>query len=136
MVNDADEIKAELQSDSDGVLFKMKNDPRVTKVGAVLRRYSIDELPQLLNVLRGDMSVVGPRPPLRSEVELYDEGVGRRLLVKQGITGLWQVSGRSDLTWDDTVRLDLDYVENWSLLRDAQIIWRTVSAVVRSDGAY
>ncbi len=136
MVDGADTVKADLQSDSEGVLFKMKDDPRVTKVGALLRRYSIDELPQLINVLRGDMSIVGPRPPLRSEVELYDEGVGRRLLVKQGITGLWQVSGRSDLTWDDTVRLDLDYVENWSLLRDAQIIWRTVSAVVRSDGAY
>jgi lipopolysaccharide/colanic/teichoic acid biosynthesis glycosyltransferase len=90
----------------------------------------------LLNVLRGDMSIVGPRPPLRSEVEAYDEGVGRRLLVKQGITGLWQVSGRSDLSWDDTVRLDLDYVENWSLMRDVQIIWRTLRAVVRSDGAY
>lgn len=136
MVQDADRIKNELESDSGGVLFKMKDDPRVTRVGAFLRRYSIDELPQLLNVLRGDMSIVGPRPPLRSEVEQYDEGVGRRLLVKQGITGLWQVSGRSDLSWDDTVRLDLDYVENWSLVRDAQIIWRTVRAVVRSQGAY
>jgi exopolysaccharide biosynthesis polyprenyl glycosylphosphotransferase len=136
MVNDADEVKAQLESDSDGVLFKMKNDPRVTKVGALLRRYSIDELPQLLNVLRGDMSIVGPRPPLRSEVEQYGEGVHRRLLVKQGITGLWQVSGRSDLSWEDAVRLDLDYVENWSLVRDIQIIWRTVKAVLLSDGAY
>lgn len=136
MVLDADRIKASLKPDHNGVLFKMKDDPRVTKVGAVLRRYSIDELPQLFNVLRGDMSIVGPRPPLRSEVEQYDEGVGRRLLVKQGITGLWQVSGRSDLSWVDTVRLDLDYVENWSLVRDMQIIWRTVRAVTGSRGAY
>lgn len=136
MVQDADRVKGELQSDNDGVLFKVRDDPRVTKVGAFLRRYSIDELPQLINVLRGEMSVVGPRPPLRSEVERYDEGVGRRLLVKQGITGLWQVSGRSDLSWEDTVRLDLDYVENWSLVRDVQIIWRTVRAVATSRGAY
>ena len=136
MVVDADRIKAELRSDTNGVLFKIRDDPRVTRVGRVMRRYSIDELPQLLNVLRGDMSIVGPRPPLRSEVEQYDAGVVRRLLVKQGITGLWQVSGRSDLSWEDTVRLDLDYVENWSLVRDMQIIWRTVRAVTRSHGAY
>lgn len=136
MVVDAESLKDTLDSDTNGVLFKMKEDPRVTRVGRVLRRYSIDELPQLLNVLRGDMSIVGPRPPLRSEVEQYDESVGRRLLVKQGITGLWQVSGRSDLSWDDTVRLDLDYVENWSLSRDMGIIWRTVQAVTRSSGAY
>lgn len=136
MVTDADLIKTKLQSDDSSVLFKIRDDPRVTQVGRVLRRYSIDELPQLLNVLRGEMSIVGPRPPLRSEVEQYDEGVGRRLLVKQGITGLWQVSGRSDLTWDDTVRLDLDYVENWSLLRDMRIIWMTVRAVLGSKGAY
>ncbi len=136
MVADADATKSRLASDHDGVLFKMKNDPRVTRVGRLLRRFSIDELPQLINVLRGDMSIVGPRPPLRAEVEAYDEGVGRRLLVKQGITGLWQVSGRSDLSWEDTVRLDLDYVENWSLVRDVQIIWRTVRAVATSRGAY
>lgn len=136
MVIDADQLKHQLTSDDDGLLFKMRDDPRVTRVGAFLRRYSIDELPQLINVLLGDMSIVGPRPPLRSEVEQYEEGVGRRLLVKQGITGLWQVSGRSDLSWEDTVRLDLDYVENWSLMRDVQIIWRTVRAVARSNGAY
>lgn len=136
MVADADALKETLVPDSAGVLFKQKNDPRVTRAGRVLRRYSIDELPQLLNVLRGDMSIVGPRPPLRSEVEQYDESVGRRLLVKQGITGLWQISGRSDLSWDDTVRLDLDYVENWSLVRDMQIIWRTVRTVVSGRGAY
>ena len=136
MVVNADSLRESLDSDRDGVLFKKKDDPRVTKVGRVLRRYSIDELPQLLNVIRGDMSIVGPRPPLRTEVEQYDESVGRRLLVKQGITGLWQVSGRSDLSWDDTVRLDLDYVENWSLVRDMQIIWRTVRTVVSARGAY
>jgi lipopolysaccharide/colanic/teichoic acid biosynthesis glycosyltransferase len=102
----------------------------------VLRRYSLDELPQLLNVVRGEMSIVGPRPPLREEVEQYAEGVDRRLLVKQGITGLWQVSGRSDLPWDEAVRLDLDYVENWSLVRDVQIIWHTVRAVAAKNGAY
>lgn len=136
MVENAEEIKGQLDADQDGVLFKMKNDPRVTRVGAVLRRYSLDELPQLLNVVRGEMSIVGPRPPLREEVEQYAEGVDRRLLVKQGITGLWQVSGRSDLPWDEAVRLDLDYVENWSLVRDVQIIWHTVRAVAAKNGAY
>lgn len=136
MVQGADQMRNELDSDTDGVLFKKKDDPRVTRVGAFMRRYSIDELPQFFNVLRGDMSVVGPRPPLRSEVEEYDEGVGRRLLVKQGLTGLWQVSGRSDLSWEATVRLDLDYVENWSLARDLHIIWKTARAVASRDGAY
>ena len=109
---------------------------RLTSLGRFLRASSLDELPELWNVLKGDMSIVGPRPPLRSEVEQYDESVGRRLLVKQGITGLWQVSGRSDLSWEDTVKLDLDYVENWSLVRDVQIIWRTLRAVLKSEGAY
>ncbi len=119
-----------------GVLFKMKNDPRVTRVGKVLRRYSLDELPQLLNVLGGSMSLVGPRPPLAREVSLYDQHVHRRFLVTPGITGLWQVSGRSDLSWEDSVRLDLFYVENWSLTGDLVILWRTVRAVLRPDGAY
>ena len=123
-------------NDGAGPLFKMKADPRVTRVGRFLRRYSLDEFPQFINVLRGDMSVVGPRPPLRREVEQYTRPAQRRLLVKQGITGLWQVSGRSDLTWEETVRLDLDYVENWSMLRDLQIVWRTVKAVTKSEGAY
>jgi lipopolysaccharide/colanic/teichoic acid biosynthesis glycosyltransferase len=101
-----------------------------------LRRFSIDEIPQFYNVLRGDMSVVGPRPPLRCEVDTYDETVMRRLLIKQGITGLWQVSGRSDLSWEDSVRLDIDYVENWSMMRDLQIILRTARAVLARDGAY
>jgi exopolysaccharide biosynthesis polyprenyl glycosylphosphotransferase len=124
------------QSDGNGVLFKLKQDPRVTKVGAVLRRYSLDELPQLIDVFRGDMSLVGPRPPLAHEVEQYDDWSHRRLLVKPGITGLWQVSGRSELSWEDSVRLDLYYVENWSLTGDIIILWRTLKAVIRPVGAY
>ena len=120
------------QSEGNGVLFKLKADPRVTKVGAVLRKYSLDELPQLVNVLRGDMSLVGPRPPLASEVERYDESAQRRLLVKPGVTGLWQTEGRSDLSWDDSVRLDLYYVENWSLTGDVILLYRTVRAVARA----
>ena len=127
---------AHLNVNSDGLLFKMRQDPRVTKVGAVLRRYSLDELPQLLNVVRGDMALVGPRPPLPEEAAKYSEEVRRRLLVKPGLTGLWQVSGRSDLAWADAVRLDLGYVENWSLGLDAEILLRTGSAVVKGKGAY
>jgi exopolysaccharide biosynthesis polyprenyl glycosylphosphotransferase len=123
-------------SEGAGPMFKMRNDPRVTPVGKVLRRYSIDELPQLFNVVRGDMSLVGPRPPLPIEVSTYEGYAAKRLLVRQGITGLWQVSGRSNLSWEETVRLDLDYVENWSMVRDLQIIWRTIRAVLAKDGAY
>jgi exopolysaccharide biosynthesis polyprenyl glycosylphosphotransferase len=119
-----------------GPLFKVHNDPRVTRVGRWMRRMSIDELPQLFNVLRGQMSIVGPRPPLRHEVMAYTGDVRRRLLVKPGITGLWQVSGRSNLSWDESVRLDLYYVENWSLTQDLIIVWRTFGAVLRSTGAY
>ncbi|HWG94749.1 MAG TPA: sugar transferase, partial [Mycobacteriales bacterium] len=135
---DAEARLAELRSlnEHDGVLFKVREDPRITRAGRVLRKYSLDELPQLLNVLRTDMSLVGPRPPLRSEVERYEGHAHRRLLVRPGITGLWQVSGRSDLSWDDTVRLDLQYVENWSLALDISILVRTVSAVLASRGAY
>ena len=122
--------------DGNETLFKMKADPRVTKVGAVLRRYSLDELPQLLNVLRGEMSLVGPRPPLTSEVDTYANDAVRRLRLRPGMTGLWQVSGRSDLSWGDSVRLDLWYVDNWSLAMDAQILWRTAAAVARGRGAY
>jgi lipopolysaccharide/colanic/teichoic acid biosynthesis glycosyltransferase len=96
----------------------------------------VDELPQLINVLRGEMSLVGPRPPLRREVERYEEDVFRRLVVKPGLTGLWQVSGRSDLSWEESVRLDLHYAENWSLVLDMQILWKTVAAVIRGSGAY
>ena len=108
----------------------------VATVGKVLRRYSIDELPQLINVIKGDMSLVGPRPPLRREVEKYGYDMHRRFLVKPGLTGLWQVSGRSDLSWDDSVRIDVRYVENWSLAFDFMILWKTVGAVVRGRGAY
>lgn len=119
-----------------GMLFKMRQDPRVTPVGKILRRYSIDELPQFINVLKGDMSVVGPRPPLRREVDNYDGEVKRRLLVKPGVSGLWQVSGRSDLSWDESVRLDLSYVDNWSMSGDLMIVAKTVKAVLTSHGAY
>jgi exopolysaccharide biosynthesis polyprenyl glycosylphosphotransferase len=138
MVVDADRqvdaLKA--QNISDGLLFKMRVDPRVTPVGRVLRRLSLDELPQLFNVLGGSMSLVGPRPPLPGEVARYDTSVSRRLLVKPGLTGLWQISGRSDLPWEEAVRLDLRYVENWSLAMDLLILVKTVRAVVSSSGAY
>lgn len=138
MAADAESRLDELQgsSDGNGVLFKMKNDPRVTRFGRFIRRYSIDELPQLLNVLKGDMSLVGPRPPLPGEVAGYDDFAHRRLLVKPGITGLWQVSGRSDLSWEDSMRLDLYYVENWSMIQDLMILIKTIRAVVVSSGAY
>jgi lipopolysaccharide/colanic/teichoic acid biosynthesis glycosyltransferase len=119
-----------------GVLFKMRNDPRVTRVGRVLREHSLDELPQFWNVLVGNMSVVGPRPPLVCEVEEYDGKARRRLMIKPGLTGLWQISGRSDLSWEESVRLDLYYVENWSLTGDLMIIWRTVKTVITANGAY
>ena len=138
MVVDADRHLDELRAEniSDGVLFKMRIDPRVTPIGRVLRRLSLDELPQLLNVLGGSMSLVGPRPPLPGEVARYDAPVHRRLLVKPGLTGLWQVSGRSDLPWEEAVRLDLRYVENWSLAMDLLILAKTVRAVLGSSGAY
>ncbi len=138
MYVDAEARLAELRhlNEGDGVLFKMRNDPRVTRVGRVLRRYSLDEFPQLFNVLLGQMSLVGPRPPLPSEVAAYADDVRRRLAVKPGMTGLWQVSGRSDLPWEEAVRLDLRYVENWSLPMDLLIMLRTLTAVVRSSGAY
>lgn len=119
-----------------GPLFKMKSDPRVTRVGRVLRKYSIDELPQFFNVLKGDMSIAGPRPPLPSEVRNYEGRVFRRLYIKPGITGLWQVSGRSDLSWEESVTLDLRYVENWSVTLDLMIMWRTVKVMLRPAGAY
>jgi exopolysaccharide biosynthesis polyprenyl glycosylphosphotransferase len=139
MFTDAEDRLIDLRDQneaSDGLLFKMKADPRVTPVGKFLRRYSLDELPQLWNIVRGDMSLVGPRPPLPTEVSQYQSHVHRRLLVKPGLTGLWQVSGRSDLSWDESVRLDLHYVENWSLALDAMIIWKTVFAVMGRSGAY
>jgi lipopolysaccharide/colanic/teichoic acid biosynthesis glycosyltransferase len=122
--------------DPSSVLFKLRSDPRVTRVGQFLRRYSLDELPQLLNVVRGDMSLVGPRPALPTEVERYEPDTRRRLAVRPGITGLWQVSGRSDLTWNESVRLDLRYVDNWSLAGDLRLVGRTFGAVVSHRGAY
>lgn len=122
--------------DGNGVLYKRHDDPRITSVGRWLRRYSLDELPQLVNVLRGEMSLVGPRPPLVSEVEQYEPDALRRLRVKPGMTGLWQVSGRSDLSWEDALRLDLSYVDNWSPLVDLRIAMKTVSAMLRGSGAY
>ena len=138
MVVDAEERRAELlpSNDHDGILFKLRRDPRVTAIGEHLRRWSVDELPQLLNVLLGDMSLVGPRPALPAEAAQYAEHVRRRLAVKPGLTGLWQVSGRSDLSWEESVRLDLRYVENWSFALDLQIMWKTISALVRRSGAY
>jgi exopolysaccharide biosynthesis polyprenyl glycosylphosphotransferase len=135
---DAEARLTELRAhnEHDGPLFKMRDDPRITPVGRVLRKYSLDELPQLVNVLRGHMSLVGPRPPLASEVEQYDGHTHRRLLVKPGITGLWQVSGRADLSWEETVRLDLHYVENWSLAMDLAVLAKTVVTVLRPKGAY
>ena len=137
---DAEEVLKKLQSErrdaGNDILFKMKDDPRITKVGKFIRRYSIDELPQLFNVFGGSMSLVGPRPPLDREVKQYEDHVHRRFMVKPGITGLWQVSGRSNLTWEETVRLDLYYVENWSMAGDFVILFRTARAVVASEGAY
>lgn len=138
MYADAEERLADMGhlNENDGVLFKMRDDPRVTPIGRRLRRFSLDELPQLFNVVFGQMSLVGPRPPLPSEVAMYHDDVLRRLVVKPGMTGLWQVSGRSDLPWEEAVRLDLRYVENWSLSLDLVILLRTLTAVVRSSGAY
>ena len=138
MVVDAERRRAELvpSNDSDGVLFKLRRDPRVTGVGAHLRRLSLDELPQLFNVFLGDMSLVGPRPALPDEAAVYAEHVRRRLVVKPGLTGLWQVNGRSDLSWEESVRLDLRYVENWSFALDLQILWKTISVMLRGSGAY
>jgi exopolysaccharide biosynthesis polyprenyl glycosylphosphotransferase len=124
------------RNEGSGVLFKIRNDPRVTEVGRVLRKYSLDELPQLWNILKGDMSLVGPRPPLPREVDDYEEHVNRRLYIKPGLTGMWQVNGRSDLSWQESVRLDLYYVENWSLIGDLVILWRTLKVLTHPVGAY
>ncbi|WP_407566407.1 sugar transferase [Streptomyces sp. 184] len=138
MVAGADGARAGLtgRNEGAGLLFKLRRDPRVTRVGAVLRRYSIDELPQLVNVLTGSMSLVGPRPGLPEESAAYGPDLRRRLLVKPGLTGLWQISGRSDLSWEDAVRLDLRYVEDWSLALDTVILWKTPRAVLQGQGAY
>ncbi|WP_176702753.1 sugar transferase [Actinomyces vulturis] len=138
MVVDAETKLAELRggNSTNTVMFKLEHDPRVTPIGRIIRRLSIDELPQLINVLRGDMSLIGPRPPLPREVVQYSDDEWRRLRVRPGLTGLWQVSGRSDLSWDETIRLDLYYIDNWSLLQDLSILMKTLRAVLSSRGAY
>ncbi|MEY9954268.1 sugar transferase [Leifsonia sp. EB34] len=138
MCVDAEARLAELQAknEGNGLLFKLHDDPRVTRVGRTLRKFSLDELPQILNVFLGDMSLVGPRPPLPSEVAGYENHVHRRLYIKPGLTGMWQVNGRSDLSWQESVRLDLYYVENWSLTGDLVIMWRTVKVLTHPVGAY
>jgi exopolysaccharide biosynthesis polyprenyl glycosylphosphotransferase len=141
MCADAEQRRSQLLSfqavdAGNDVLFKMRKDPRVTRVGRWLRRFSLDEAPQLVNVLRGEMSLVGPRPPLPDEVARYEPDAVRRLHVQPGLTGLWQVSGRSDLPWDESLRLDLWYVDNWSLVLDVQILSRTIRAVLKGQGAY
>jgi lipopolysaccharide/colanic/teichoic acid biosynthesis glycosyltransferase len=138
MYVDAEERLKDLMkyNESDGPLFKMKNDPRITRVGRFLRRFSIDELPQIINVLKGELSLVGPRPPIPSEVEKYDEWEMKRMNVKQGITGLWQISGRSDLSFEEMARLDLYYIQNWSIEMDIKIILKTIPAVLFGKGAY
>ena len=138
MVTNAEDLLASLQTKAgyEGGLFKMENDPRITPPGKWMRRFSLDELPQLINVLTGDMSLVGPRPPLQHEVAQYDDAMARRLRVRPGMTGLWQVSGRSDLAWSEAIRLDLYYVDNWSMFQDLNILARTFGAVFNSRGAY
>ncbi len=138
MTDDAEARRAELvaENEVDGHLFKIRSDPRVTRLGKFLRRSSLDELPQLINVVKGEMSIIGPRPALPDEVAQYDSVTRRRLVVKPGITGLWQVSGRSDLPYDEAVRLDLHYTDNWRLSDDAVIVLRTVGAVGRGNGAW
>jgi lipopolysaccharide/colanic/teichoic acid biosynthesis glycosyltransferase len=136
MDTDLSEDELEQLNESSGALFKIRDDPRLTGVGRLLRRFSIDELPQLVNVVRGEMSLVGPRPLPMRDFERLEEWHKKRYLVLPGITGLWQVSGRSDLSWEETVRMDLRYVENWSLALDLQILWKTSSAVIGGHGAY
>jgi len=138
MYVDADKKLEELKAknEADGPMFKIKNDPRITRTGRFLRKFSIDEVPQIINVLKGELSLVGPRPPLPWEVAEYDDWVKKRLNVKQGITGLWQISGRSELNFEEMARLDLYYIQNWSPGLDINIILKTIPAVIFSRGAY
>ena len=137
MVRDADNLRAALMhmNERDGVLFKVTNDPRITKVGRFLRKYSLDELPQFLNVLRGDMSIVGPRPPIASEVQNYKLSHLRRLDVMPGITGLWQVQARQDPSFDTYISMDVAYIENWSLMLDFKIIAHTIGVILNGTGS-
>ena len=139
MIPNAEEQKSGLMvfnERKDGKAFKMRNDPRVTRIGRILRRFSIDELPQLWNVLKGDMSLVGPRPPIPEEVELYNERELKRLCVKPGLTGLWQIGGRADLSFSHQVQMDLEYIRTHSLWLDVKILLKTIPAVLRGKGAY
>lgn len=138
MREDAEEMQKSLEkfNEATGPIFKIKNDPRITPIGRFLRKYSIDELPQFFNVLAGQMSLVGPRPPIPSEVSKYEPWHRKRLNIKPGLTGMWQVSGRSELSFDDMVKLDIYYIENWSLWLDIKILLKTVITVVRAKGAY
>jgi lipopolysaccharide/colanic/teichoic acid biosynthesis glycosyltransferase len=137
MVADAEKLKASLTgaNERDGILFKIKNDPRITSVGRFLRKYSLDELPQIFNVLRGDMSLVGPRPPIASEVARYELEHYRRLEVLPGLTGLWQIKARHDPSFEQYVALDLAYIENWNLWLDLKILVRTAEVVLRGTGS-
>jgi exopolysaccharide biosynthesis polyprenyl glycosylphosphotransferase len=139
MVVNAEALLSEFREENEslgGVLFKIRKDPRITAIGAKLRKSSLDELPQLINVLKGEMSLVGPRPALPEEAAKYADHVRRRLVVKPGLTGMWQVNGRSELSWDESVRMDLRYVENWSFALDMQILWKTISVMLHGSGAY
>jgi exopolysaccharide biosynthesis polyprenyl glycosylphosphotransferase len=137
MIANAEELKSRLmdKNEMSGPVFKMKNDPRITRIGSILRKTSIDELPQFLNVLKGDMSLVGPRPPLPKEVVQYDRWQRRKLAVKPGLTCLWQVNGRNNVDFEDWMKLDLEYIDNWSLWLDTKILVKTVPAVFRREGA-
>lgn len=138
MVSNADELLEQLRSKNEinGAMFKLKNDPRITKVGRVIRKYSLDELPQLMNVIAGQMSIVGPRPPLPSEVAQYSEYDKQRLMVTPGATGMWQVGGRNDVDFNEMVRLDLTYIQHRSVLLDLKIMFETVKIMIKPNGAY
>jgi exopolysaccharide biosynthesis polyprenyl glycosylphosphotransferase len=137
MVNNAEQLRVELEglNEMDGPVFKSSRDPRITTVGKIIRRFSIDELPQIFNVLRGDMSLVGPRPPLPAEVARYERWQRRRLSMKPGMTCLWQISGRNEVSFDDWMKLDLTYIDNWSLMLDLKILLKTVPVVLLGRGA-
>jgi exopolysaccharide biosynthesis polyprenyl glycosylphosphotransferase len=137
MVVNAESLKASLaaQNEQAGPVFKMRRDPRVTSIGRFIRKYSIDELPQLINVLRGDMSVVGPRPPVPDELSKYEAWQRRRLSVRPGLTCIWQVSGRNQISFEDWMLLDMQYIDHWSLARDFQLIFRTIPVVITGRGA-
>ena len=137
MINNADSLKKNLLdlNQHDDFFFKIENDPRITNLGKILRKYSIDEIPQFINVLIGDMNLVGPRPPLMEEIEKYKDSQLRRLSVKPGITGLWQINGRNEIKkFEDWIKLDLEYIDNWSLLLDLKIVIKTIPTILKGTG--